>query len=69
MHVPECFVFRSLIYLSLQSCGSRFFFLSVAAVCVLLFDGFLVCVGYCMCACIDMRLSTCIRSRLKCVDS
>lgn len=44
-------------------------FLSVTPVSVLFFDGFLVCVGYYVCVCIDRCLSTWICSQLKCAGS
>lgn len=59
MHVPGCFVFRSLTYLSLQICGSRFL------KCCLLFDKFPVHVGHCVCECTDTCLSACVYAQLK----
>lgn len=56
MRVPGCFIFRSLTYLSLQICGSRFLNLLLSVCCLM---GFLsmwgtVCVHALPCACLHV---------------
>lgn len=51
MHVPACFVFRALIYLNLQICGSRFF---------IFFKVWLLFVFYCLIGFLSVGGSVCM---------